>query len=209
MPSRRQMPVSDCQPLGKMVTALARLPFGFWCGAHDFVSSLQTFLCFPPAERPPHTRSGHLSQALPPPAGDFLGRKRPFSLPTKQASKHDQNNPPAIGDCSCGSLGKAPRTAEICSLLTPTRLNTHTCISPRQCLSLWKAQNSLLYHVEDLKARSLNYLLINWLSCCQARLLEAESLYYRICLLLRPTLTNYKYLSRQCWEDQGPAWNHS
>lgn len=151
MPSRKQMPVSYCQPLGKIVTALARLPFGFLCGPHDFVTSVQTFLWFTISTSTSY-RPGHWSQSHPTPAGDFLGRNRPFSLPTKQAPKHDQNNAPTTSDCSCGSLGKGHRTAEICVLLSPTRLNTHTCIYPRQHLSLWKAQNPLLHHVDDLKA---------------------------------------------------------
>lgn len=109
-----------CLPGGIDQWALAS-PWGKWwqpspcsllvlCVVHMICGICQTFLCFPPSGHPLHTRSGHLGQGLPT-TGDFLRRNWPFSLPTKQASKHDQNDAPTTGDYSRGSLGKVPRTA--------------------------------------------------------------------------------------------------
>lgn len=189
MPPKWQIPASYCQPLG-MVRASATLPwFPTW----------STWLCGACANLPlPSTiwtSTPFYTWALKPcspPTNRTLPRK--FSLPTEQASKHDKNGTPITGDRSDGSLREVYRTDEFFVLLPSTLLHTFIPAFSLDNAYHFEKPNPLLHHMDDWKAILLNYFLINWLSCCHARSLKAESLHCLTCLLLRPTLANCKHL---------------
>lgn len=166
MPSRKQIPVSYCQPLRKR-----RQPQPHSLLVLDVVHmALQCV--YKPSSAFHHLklhfvldriRSRHVSQALLAPTGDSLGRNWPFSLLTEQASKHDHNNVATTGNHSCRSLGEVQGTAAFGILLTPTLLNTLIpAFSPDNAYHFEKP-SPLLHHMDNLKAVLLNYLLINWL----------------------------------------------
>lgn len=199
MPWRRQMPASCRQPLRKWreprphsLVALEVVHMALQCVCRPSSAFYHLSLHFVLD----HTWSRHSNQALLPPTGDSLGGNWPSSLPAEQACKPDLSNSPTVGDRCGGSLWDVQGLADFWFLLTPTLLNTLRLIpafTPDNAYH-FKKPSALLHHVDDLKAVLLNYLLINWLSSCQVRSLEAESLSCMICLLLRPTVTNYKHL---------------
>lgn len=173
-----------------MVRASATCPW-FPIGPHGFAVHVQTFLYLLPSERPFHTTSGHLSHALLPPTGDSLGSSH------CPQSKHPNMTRMALQSLLIALMGAWERfiePTELFVLLTPTLLRTFIPAFSLDNAYRFEKPNPLLHHMDDWKAVLLNYFLINWLTCCQARSLKAESLHCLTCLLLRPTLANCKHL---------------
>lgn len=123
-----------------------------------------------PSECPLHTTSGHLSHALLPPQEapwEVLSAHR-TSIQTwqEQRSNHGWSH-------SEGSLREVYRTYWV--LCPPTLLRTFIPAFFLDNAYRFEKPSPLFHHMDDLKAVLLNYFLINWLSCCQARSLKADS----------------------------------
>jgi hypothetical protein len=168
---------------------LAMLSLGFDVVHLALCNICGNLLLLLPPQWPLHAGSEHVSWVLCPPTGDSLEE-------TSHSTAHRASIPKQLtsSNHSHESLGEVYRTAELCIFSHPHCELYSYLHFRRQYPSLQKALNPLLQHVDDLKAVLLNYLLINWLTCCQVRLLEAESLYWMICLLFMPSRTNHKQL---------------
>ena len=174
--------------LGKTVPSLAMLSLGLMWPMW-LCNICRNLLLIPPPQWPLHAWSEHVIWVPCPPTGDSLEE-------TSHSTAYRASIPKWLTTVTTlmrtwgmftWQLSSASFSHPHCELYS--YLHYH-----KQYPSLQKALNTLLQHVDDLKAVLLNYLLINWLSCCQVRLLEAESLYWMICLLLRPSWTNHKQL---------------
>lgn len=184
-----QIPASYCQPLG-MVRASDTLPwFPMWS---TWLFGVYANLPLPSTI---WTSTSYSIWALrpcsPPTTGDSLGSSH------CPQSKHSNMTRTALQPLVITLRGAWERfiePTEFFVLLTPTLLRTFIPAFSLDNAYGFEKPNPLLHHMDDLKAVLLNCFLINWLSGCQARSLKAESLHCLTCLLLRPTMANYKHL---------------
>lgn len=145
-PSLRQRPTSCCQPSGKRWQP-SHTPFWFsmwfpWlCRVCTKLSVLSTIISTPTSYW-----IWALKPSSPPTNKRLPGKKSALSLPTEQASTHDQNSTPTTGDHSHGAWERFIEPPSSASFSPHAVKYTHTCIFPRQCLSLQKAPSSVTSH---------------------------------------------------------------